>query len=241
MALGTPAVKAISGMKQDRFLSDPQDLNLYTYSRNNPILLKDITGQAEINIFAFLPEKVQVSIGNWANNLYDNNSVARYAMDHPYQTGIAAGLGAGAVVTGGVLVGGGSITCGVICGGGAAAVGTAVGTQADKIQEETKTLNAPINISPERLTHVLDEHAWGGAKTFGNSIFNKGEDVVNLIREGTQQVVEKQARGDNFQRIFDAGRNIGIDRVTNKATSVMTIITNKAGDLITAFPGRPNY
>lgn len=44
-------------------------------------------------------------------------------------------------------------------------------------------------------------------------------------------------RGGNFQRIVDAGRTVGIDAITGQATSKFTIITNKAGDLITAFPG----
>ncbi len=45
--------------------------------------------------------------------------------------------------------------------------------------------------------------------------------------------------GGNYQRIVNAGRIIGVDRVTGKPTSVYTIITNAAGDLITAFPGTP--
>ena len=68
---------------------------------------------------------------------------------------------------------------------------------------------------------------------------NTNENIVNLIKQGTQQAVEKQNFGPNFQRIFDVGRNIGTDRATNLQTSIMTVITNKAGDLITSFPGTP--
>ncbi len=43
----------------------------------------------------------------------------------------------------------------------------------------------------------------------------------------------------NYQRIVVAGRTVGIDAITGQASSKFTIITNKAGDLITAFPGLP--
>jgi hypothetical protein len=45
--------------------------------------------------------------------------------------------------------------------------------------------------------------------------------------------------GGNFERIVVAGKIIGIDAMTGRPTTVFTIITNKAGDLITAFPGIP--
>ena len=44
----------------------------------------------------------------------------------------------------------------------------------------------------------------------------------------------------NIVRTFDVGRNIGIDRVTGGQTSVMTIVTESDGTLVTAFPGVPS-
>jgi len=43
----------------------------------------------------------------------------------------------------------------------------------------------------------------------------------------------------NFKRVFDVGRNIGIDKATGGQTSVMTIITDKVGNLVTSYPGFP--
>ncbi len=43
----------------------------------------------------------------------------------------------------------------------------------------------------------------------------------------------------NFSRIVDASRNIGIDRTTGTPTSIYSIITDKSGNLVTAFPGTP--
>ncbi len=39
--------------------------------------------------------------------------------------------------------------------------------------------------------------------------------------------------------ILSFGKNIGIDRTTQKQTSIMTIITDKFNNLITTFPGKP--
>lgn len=45
--------------------------------------------------------------------------------------------------------------------------------------------------------------------------------------------------GHNFERAVNAGRNIGLDRATGQPTSVYTVITNPADELVTMFPGRP--
>lgn len=63
-------------------------------------------------------------------------------------------------------------------------------------------------------------------------------EIVDLIKNSAQ-VPKVLQRGGNYQRIVDAGRIIGVDAITGQATSKFTIITNKAGDLITSFPGLP--
>src|SRR6185312_7557880 len=49
----------------------------------------------------------------------------------------------------------------------------------------------------------------------------------------------KQAFGRNYQRVVDAGRDIGIDRATGKPTPFYTVITNAWNELKTMFPGSP--
>lgn len=95
-----------------------------------------------------------------------------------------------------------------------------------------------ISISESRLTHVLEGHTLNGIESVGNSIFNESEDIVALINKAGNIIAIKQS-GGNFERIVDAGRNIGIDRITKKATSIYTVITDSSDQLITAFPGRP--
>lgn len=85
---------------------------------------------------------------------------------------------------------------------------------------------------------MLDRHVAGGARTAGKSLFGAGEDTAALVRSasGVQRVPQA---GGNFERVIDAGRTIGVDRATGQPTSIYTVITNAADDLITAFPGRP--
>jgi hypothetical protein len=95
-----------------------------------------------------------------------------------------------------------------------------------------------IRATDNGVAHVLARHTVGGAQTAGKSVFSAGEDVVGLIRQA-ESVAPLQQAGGNFQRIVDAGRAIGIDRATGQATSTYTVITDAAGNLITAFPGVP--
>ena len=46
--------------------------------------------------------------------------------------------------------------------------------------------------------------------------------------------------GGRFERVVDTGYNIGVDYTTGKNTSTFTVITEESGELVTAFPGRPN-
>ncbi len=86
---------------------------------------------------------------------------------------------------------------------------------------------------------MLAGHAAGGARAAGKSLFNGGEgEIVSLIREAGSIGRVSQA-GGNFERVVDAGRIIGVDRATGAPTSVYTVITNAADQLVTAFPGRP--
>lgn len=95
------------------------------------------------------------------------------------------------------------------------------------------------NVTSRGLQHVLDRHAVGGAQTAGKSTFNAGENIVDLIRQAESVPAVQQVGRNTFERVVNAGRSIGVDRATGQPTSTYTVITNAAGDLITAFPGIP--
>lgn len=86
---------------------------------------------------------------------------------------------------------------------------------------------------PFSVTHTIN-----GINNAGKSLFNSNVDVGGLIRSGSQQAMKLQANG-NYQRVFNTGQTIGTDQA-GKATSWMTIITNKAGELVTSHPGTPS-
>ena len=228
-------LKSLTGSELQEFLQDPQKLQYYSYSRNNPIILADLDGNwwKELITGKQSWSSFKVELGQAANQLYNDSGAWKAAMDHPVATGVVTGLAGGAAAAGAAA---GLTALSTQYLGG---IGTACLAFCNKAQDTVKLLNSPIDITVNRLNHVLDEHTVGGGSTFGKSIFNQGEDIVNLIKQGTQQVIEKQAFGNNFQRVFDVGRNIGIDRLTNQQTRIMTVITNAAGRMITAFPGVP--
>jgi hypothetical protein len=92
---------------------------------------------------------------------------------------------------------------------------------------------------PEKgLQHVLERHFVGGVRTAGKSLFGRGEKIEVLVKAASSVQPVAQT-GGNFARVVDAGRQIGTDRVTGAATSTYTVITNSAGELVTAFPGTP--
>lgn len=95
-----------------------------------------------------------------------------------------------------------------------------------------------ISMATKALTHVDDAHRIGGALSAGKSIFNAGENISSLVR-GAESTAPILQSGGNYQRVVDAGRIIGTDRATGKATSIYTVITDKSNNLVTAFPGRP--
>jgi hypothetical protein len=95
-----------------------------------------------------------------------------------------------------------------------------------------------IDIPSQRLQHVLDRHVPGGAQSIGASAFLAEEDVVGLIHRAEAAIPVMQPNG-RFARIVDAGRIIGIERITHNPTSVYTVIVDHLGDLVTAFPGLP--
>ena len=95
-----------------------------------------------------------------------------------------------------------------------------------------------IRITKKGLRHVTERHTVGGPKSANASVFSGGEDIEKLIRKG-EDVEPVLQRNGNYRRIVNAGRIIGIDVNTGKPTSIYTVITNAAGDLVTAHPGLP--
>ena len=181
--------------------------------------------------------------GNQADTFYAGQIVGRFS-----SSGVTAieFFGGGAAVIGGGGLAIGSAGVAAIPGVAIAGVGVAVGVHGGGVL--IRNLQNPpvmfakgpgsgrINITQGGLNHVMDRHSFS-SNWPGKSKFFADVDIVDLIREA-ENVAPSSSQGA-FQRIIDAGRLIGTDRATGNPTSVYTVITNAAGDLITMFPGVP--
>ncbi|MES2668265.1 MAG: toxin TcdB middle/N-terminal domain-containing protein [Patescibacteria group bacterium] len=204
----------------DFHLSNPQSLNSYSYVNNNPLRYTDEDGQ--IIPIILLAAWGAVEIGLTA---YDGYTALRTLTD-PNATAAEKGIATGGFAAGLALPGGGygSAGKGIL----KAASGTSKSVS-----------KAPsISISKDGLQHVLNNHTASGKGSSGKSTFNSNVNITNLIKSSSGKNAVKQSNG-NYQRTFDTGKIIGTDRNTGKKTSIVTVITNKKGALVTAFPGKP--
>ena len=98
-----------------------------------------------------------------------------------------------------------------------------------------------INVSNEGWVHVLKRHFSGKPNA---SQFSVSQNELKSLLQSKQVVgspvtrTVESADGLRYVREIDMGRTIGTDAMNgNAATSVMTTMSDKYGNLITAFPG----
>lgn len=95
-----------------------------------------------------------------------------------------------------------------------------------------------INITKRGWQHILKHHTGSQPpKRAKKSTFNDTENLVQLLNEAAMHPPSGGGK-NKLVRTFDAGHEVGIDYRTDKATSIVTVITRANGDLITMFPGR---
>ncbi|MDZ4258371.1 MAG: RHS repeat-associated core domain-containing protein [Gemmatimonadales bacterium] len=189
-------------------------VNLYRFNNGNPVSFGDPLGLCPVCLLGAAGAAIG-GVGQVASNLLNDRPVLQ-------GVGQAVGVGAAAGLTLGLAAP--AITASVLGAAGAPAV--VAGTSS-------------INITSAGLGHVLARHVAGGAQVTGKSIFTGGAEDVRALIKVAEGVTPTLQQGGNFQRIVDAGRAIGIDRAAGAPTSVYTVVTNKSGDLVTAFPGVP--
>lgn len=98
-----------------------------------------------------------------------------------------------------------------------------------------------INLSNEGMEHVIARHLSGKANASQFSLSEAELRSVLSSRAAVNSPVVRSvesADGIRYVREFDAGRVIGADKFNgNQGTSVMTIMTDRFGNLVSTFPG----
>lgn len=97
---------------------------------------------------------------------------------------------------------------------------------------------AIIHVDRNGLQHAIARHTENGfTKYAAKSKFKSDVDLLEMIRLASAREPIVQA-GGKLAYIVDIGRNIGTEQ-HGGATSIVTVITQPNGVLITLFPGRP--
>ena len=232
-------------ISRDRLFGNNGDLlsrNRYIYAKNNPLKYVDPTGENPEDPQAKLAEKNQeggsvsiagikqqfdemvMKIGDWGNKLYDSNKVARYAMDHPYQTGAVMGVLGGAAVAGGVVAGGGAITCGILCGT-AAAETVIIGGTATKVAEEVPK-GFQVGQYIDKVGIVI-ENGMGKIKGFNHDgTFHGLDQIIN--RDVSPELLKNTVSHPLIR--FEQWGGERVMYLTHEAS----VILDKSGNVITA-------
>lgn len=208
-----PAFLKFGSSETMPLLTNPQALNSYSYSNNNPLNNIDVSGNVAVNLLGFLPDSTQISIGNWGNNAYANNSGARFVMDHPYIPAIvgSAPIAATNPVTAPLFFAG---TLGAIGGSGAQLASDGINN---------------LNGSQKGFSSINDylNNAKNGAA------IGIGTEIGGPILGGVT------AAGSSMYEDYSAKKNISYSKAT--VEGVLAFGGSKITDLAAGVPGRlPN-
>lgn len=102
-------------------------------------------------------------------------------------------------------------------------------------------INLATGNSKAGMRHIAIEHFSGKP---GKSQFSVSEEELRSLL-GRQDVIDSpivdilnQDEGIRFVRVVDVGQTIGTDKYSKSATSIMTVMSDRLGNIVTAFPGR---
>ncbi len=105
------------------------------------------------------------------------------------------------------------------------------------VTEKRNLFRKTYYLTAASLAHILERHYYKIARHPGTGKFTiPVPEIVHWIREARHQPVLPVPGSLNASRIFDTGLAIGFDQ-QGQSVTYLTIITNPAGLIITAFPG----
>ncbi|MBO9618505.1 MAG: hypothetical protein J7539_05655 [Niabella sp.] len=105
------------------------------------------------------------------------------------------------------------------------------------VKNRKRLLRKSWYLSATTLAHILERHYYKVprhplASKFTISI----PAIVAAIRDAYQQQPEPLPDSTLLQRVWDADTPVGYD-ITGRVVSMVTVITDASGEIITAFPG----
>lgn len=108
------------------------------------------------------------------------------------------------------------------------------------VGEKKKFLRKHYYLSVPALAHILERHYYKiGRYPHAGKFTIPVADILHYIRDACSLPVSPVPGSLNFQRVLDAGKNIGYDK-NGQPVQVITILTDGGGKIITAFPGLYN-
>src|SRR3989339_684132 len=92
----------VTGQDLQKFLENPQALNEYSYTQNNPVKYTDPNGETIRQVITGEQSfsDYQVEVGGGGEVLYNESAIWQGVMDHPVLTGLIVGIGVPLTATG---------------------------------------------------------------------------------------------------------------------------------------------
>ncbi|WP_346239610.1 hypothetical protein ABDK00_018215 [Niabella insulamsoli] len=100
-----------------------------------------------------------------------------------------------------------------------------------------KLLRNSWYLSPSALSHIIERHYYKISRHPSTGKFTIGiPTIVSHIRDAFSEVPTAIPQSPHVQRVWSAQDTIGYDR-DGTTTNIITVISDQAGRIITAFPG----
>ena len=105
------------------------------------------------------------------------------------------------------------------------------------LKHHKKLLRKSWYLSATALAHIIERHYAPVARHPGAGKFTISIDkMVAIIKEAFAGEPRPVPQSGHLQRVWDVGSIVGYD-VNGNSTSLVTVIADAAGNIVTAFPG----
>lgn len=105
------------------------------------------------------------------------------------------------------------------------------------IKDKKRLFRKTYYLTVSALTHIAERHYYKIMRHPEASKFTiPFVEILSHLRDASAEPTTPVSGSLHFQRVFDVGRVIGFDR-SRQQTSLMTVLTDSGGRIVTAFPG----